>query len=270
MFSADNVFATQQLTPQQAVTPQNEVQTETTHSPAAKTAREEINTILNGDDFGQDTIKKSWRFKKAEDIAKDEQTPQWFIDFIEFMESYFGNTAENPEQFNFSTFAAQAFEVMLWVAALVAILLVIYHYREHLQSLTKNLGLRKKTADSAPEILFGLDVRNDSIPDNIGDQALSLWLSGSHREALGLLYRATLSRLIHQYQFGFSDSMTEAECAEIVRSSKKLDISNYVSSLTAHWQRLAYGHFDPKDSDIVELCNNWPVLFSIDNQHHEK
>ena len=139
--------------------------------------------------------------------------------------------------------------------------MLIYHYREYLRAFAAGVKLPDKSTTDAPEVLFGLDVRKESVPDNVPEKVLALWRQGLARDALGLLYRGTLSRLIHQYDFKFTESATEMECADIVRHSGMQDLNNYLQSLTKIWQRLAYGHRKPEEQEVIMLCKSWPEVF---------
>ena len=86
---------------------------------------------------------------------------------------------------------------------------------------------------------------------------MQLWEQGAGREALSLLYRATLSRLIDRYQIAFRASHTEAECAALVRARGVDSLSDYFWQLTQVWRRLAYGHRLPVADTVRELCADW-------------
>ena len=152
-------------------------------------------------------------------------------------------------------------EFLLWIVGISIVLLIIYHYRDYLKSLVKEISRKSAPDTEKPALLFGLDVTEESLPDNVPEQVMALWRRGAAREAMGLLYRATLSRLINQYNFKFSESATEKECAEIVSQSSMNEINTYMQNLTRLWQRLAYGHREPSETDVVSLCKNWPEVF---------
>ena len=107
------------------------------------------------------------------------------------------------------------------------------------------------------EAAFGLDVTPESLPENVTQQALRLWREGASREALSLLYRASLSRLIDRYELAFRSSHTEAECAALVRAHGIESLSEYFWELTQTWRRLAYGHQLPSEGDLQALCEGW-------------
>lgn len=232
-------------------------------STEAKAARDNVAEVLRGKDFNQTITKKSWRFKDTEDLQDDSEFPQWIIDFIEYLEENWPESdGEEGASVNIGVILAKILEFVLWIVAISVVLFILYHYRDYLKSFATSMKFSKKQPIEAPEVLFGLDVRKESLPENIPQQVLSLWQNGSHRDALGLLYRATLSRLIHQYQFNFSESDTEKECAEIVQRSEFSEVDSYMQRLTRIWQRLAYGHRMPEESDVTSLCQIWPEIFS--------
>ena len=93
---------------------------------------------------------------------------------------------------------------------------------------------------------------------------MRLWGEGAYREALGLLYRASLSRLIDRYELAFRASHTEAECAALVRAHGVESLSEYFWQLTQTWRRLAYGHRLPSDKALQGLCDGWTRELSSD------
>ena len=129
----------------------------------------------------------------------------------------------------------------------------------------------KKAAQKADEFESWLKnkkievVRKESLPENVPEQVMAMWRDGSERDSLGLLYRATLSRLIQDYDFNFNESATEKECADIVSNSGMKDIDSYLQGLTITWQRLAYGHRLPGEPEVITLCENWPEIFVSEN-----
>ena len=55
-------------------------------------------------------------------------------------------------------------------------------------------------AESAVSHVRDLDVRPESLPDDVGAAAWALWQAGKVPAALSLLYRGALSRLIHRFE----------------------------------------------------------------------
>jgi len=217
-----------------------------------ESAAELIEQVLQGEDFGQERELRKWRFKDFEEEAEDEGFPEWIIDFFDWIEGREG------WQQGISGFA-------FWVKILLVVLfagLLFYLVRRYRGPLSRLGQLHKKK--SAPEVLFGLDVTPESLPPDVPQQAARLWGEGAYREALSLLYRASLSRLIDRYELAFRASHTEAECAALVRAHGIDSLSDYFWQLTQTWRRLAYGHQLPSDDALKGLCDGWTRELSSD------
>ena len=156
---------------------------------------------------------------------------------------------------------AKALEIFLWALVLGTIALVIWRYREWLQAfVSRRPQPRKKLAKPKPEQLFGLDVSSETLPEDIAGTAAQLWQT-QPREALGLLYRALLNRLLHDYQLPLKAADTEGQILERIRGLQQPALQTFSSSLTHHWQNLAYGHRLPPTHLQQELCDAWRALF---------
>ena len=212
-----------------------------------ESASQLIGQIMQDEDFGQERSVRKWRFKDWTEDAED-TFPEWLIDGLEWLEGLAGYLSW------LEFLSAMAF----WLKLLLVLLfggLLFYLVRRYRGPLSR-LG-RRRIEDEAPEILFGLDVTPQSLPEDVPAQVMRLWAEGHGREALSLLYRASLSRLIERYQFAFRASHTEAECAALVRARGIDSLSEYFGQLTAVWRRLAYGHRLPAAETVEGLCDAW-------------
>ena len=113
-----------------------------------------------------------------------------------------------------------------------------------------------------------MDVRPDSLPDDIISEARKLWQQDDHRGALSLLYRGALIRLINQEKVRLEDSHTEGDvlkhAAKILSESKQF----YLKTLTHQWQTIAYAHRIP-DSEIMQsLFDSWDIEFANNQDTH--
>ena len=211
-------------------------------SSEAAEAKNQIIDILSGDDFHQTQTDSGWRLKPREKEI-DENT----LDQLSTLDRVITRIAE-------------LFEILVWLSLIALALLLLFKYRAKLLSLIGRFEAPTPTP-KAPEVLFGLDVREESLPDDVPKQVLRLWYEGAQRDAVGLLYRATLSALIHDYTFEFYDGYTEQECIIVVRHGNDEALTDYVSRLTTLWQLLAYAHRLPQTDDIEQLCRRWPEFF---------
>lgn len=215
----------------------------------SESARQLIEEVLQGEDFGQEISVRKWRFKNVVEENED-KIPEWLIDFIEWWEKNVDFSGVDDSLI----ITAAWLKVLLIGLAVVLFVYLLYRFRGPLKRLK-----RGEKSEPKPEVMFGLDVRPESLPDDIPAQVMSFWHDNRHRDALGLLYRAALSRLIDQHSLRFKSSHTEAECAALVKARGIDSLSNYFSGLTRVWCHLAYGHELPAQAALEKLCDDWSV-----------
>ena len=199
---------------------------------------------LDDKEISHQWVKKDKEKKKIEDIDLD-----FWDKFKVFLEP-----------------AAKVFgfiiEFGLWLLIAIGILLLIY-FRDRWMYLFQ--GQRKSQDEyQAPEIMFGMDVRPESLPENIVDEARNLWQSEQHREALSLLYRGALIRLINQEKVKLQNSHTEGDVLK--HASLKLNETkhDYLKLLTTQWQLIAYAHRSPSEPDMQTLFDRWSSDFAFE------
>jgi len=213
-----------------------------------ESAAELINEVMAGADYGQEKTVRKWRFKEwGEENEENEESsfPQWMIEFLQWWE-------ENVDRGDGLGSAADWLKILLIVVFVGLLLYLLRRYRGPLGSL-----IGGKAVEAPPQVLFGLDVSPESLPADVPVQVMELWGQGNVREALGLLYRASLSRLIDKHKLAFRASHTEAECAQLVREQGIVSLSEYFTQLTRVWRRLAYGHQQPPLEMVELLCKTW-------------
>lgn len=151
-------------------------------------------------------------------------------------------------------------EGLLWIALFAGVLLLVWRYRQWLALFAARVPLRLPRRPP-PAVLFGLAVSPESLPADVAGEAERLW-EKSPRQALGLLYRATLSHLLHQRQLPVKDSHTEAEVLALLAAQDAGAVYAYTASLTEQWQNLAYGHLPLPPDTRQRLCQGYRALFS--------
>lgn len=122
----------------------------------------------------------------------------------------------------------------------------------------------------APTHVREMDIRPESLPDDIGDAALALWAENDHRAALALLYRGLLSRLVHSHGVPIRESTTEADCLRLAVPHLGADAAEYSAWLVRVWQHAVYGAKEPTDEDVRALCSgfagSFPPSLQVGNQ----
>jgi hypothetical protein len=101
-----------------------------------------------------------------------------------------------------------------------------------------------------PTHVRDLDIRPESLPDDVGGAALELWERGEHRAALALLYRGLLSRLAHVHAVPIRDSSTEGDCLALAATHLPATRAAYVERLIRVWQRAVYGNVEPTEEEF--------------------
>lgn len=148
---------------------------------------------------------------------------------------------------------SESMRVLVWIAALaLAGLLAVYLVR------MARTRLASSGADTfvAPTHVRDLDIRPESLPDDIGAAARQLWERGEQRAALALLYRGMLSRLAHVHRVPIRESSTEGDCLALA-SAQLPARSDYLTRLVRAWQRLGYGHESVETATVYGLCDDF-------------
>lgn len=107
-------------------------------------------------------------------------------------------------------------------------------------------------------VVMGLEVSPETLPEDVPSAALALWRQGRHREALGLLYRGTISRVIELAHVEIRESDTEGDCLRRVEHAGAEARPDYFRGITGAWTRLAYAGRPPEDVEMEALCRQWP------------
>ena len=137
----------------------------------------------------------------------------------------------------FARFINDTSRFLLWgiVVVLVALALVSVRHVVQLRA------FRRAKAASAVSHVRDLDVRPESLPDDVGAAAWALWQSGQVPAALSLLYRGALSRMIHRFAVPITASATEGECLELARGRLEATALRYVTQVVRAWEANIYG-----------------------------
>jgi hypothetical protein len=109
----------------------------------------------------------------------------------------------------------------------------------------------------APTHVRDLDIRPETLPDDIGAAARALWDDGEHRTALALLYRGMLSRLAHVHRVPIRDSTTEGDCLALAAGYLATARHEYTARLIRVWQRSVYGREVVTGATVYELCDGF-------------
>lgn len=194
-----------------------------------------IKTVLADPDFATSHMEEHWKF--------------------DFDWDFSDNEVDTDSSSGFAGLAA-IMKVVIILTVIGVLIYLLYRYRDAI-----GMTARKSTAEPPPESVLGMDIRPESLPDDIPGEARRLWEAGEHRQAMSLLYRAMLSRLVNRYDMQIGEGDTEADilhCATPRLAGERLD---YLGRLTADWQLMAYAHRKPPAECFMALADAWPRAF---------
>ncbi|MBF7729813.1 DUF4129 domain-containing protein [Pseudomonas sp. N040] len=217
-------------------------------------AREQIATLLDQPPFENRESVTRWRLG---DAAAGQAQPAADGSLLQGLK----NLLRLLAQLGSLEWLARLLEALLWSGLFCLLALLAWRYREWLQTFGHRLRRSAGQAGATPALLFGLQVAPASLPADIPGSAERLWAS-QPREALGLLYRGLLSRLLEDFRLPLKSSSTENEVLQLVSQLDQPQLSQYSLQLTRHWQGLAYGHRLPPAAVGQQLCRDWRELFA--------
>lgn len=168
--------------------------------------------------------------KNAKKPPKPDASERWWLDAFESMSA--------------------GLRILVWIVAAGLFVFVLLRLREWL------LGRQGDVAPAAltPTHVGSLDIRPESLPADVGTTARELWARAEARAAMSLLYRAALSRLVHQHRVPIRSATTEAECLRLAAPRVSAEAQAFLAVLVGGWQSVAYAKRLPQADVIEQLC----------------
>lgn len=215
---------------------------------------DQIQAVLAEKAFGEKEIVKRWRLKEQQEKDEEESA------FAKWLRDVLNGWGDGDSKRDGAGAVAKGIEVLLWALVIGLIVYVLVKYRTQLTNLITG-GFGKGEAPELPTTMFGLDVKKTSLPEDVVETAKTLWQTGQQRQAVAMLLRASLIKLLHEHQCVFQDSDTEMECCAQIAQQAPKKISDYMHALVQVWQQLAYGHKAPTEDVFNTLCQQWQEVF---------
>jgi Domain of unknown function (DUF4129) len=205
-------------------------------APTSRQVREATEAVYNDPDLHGLKAERVLRFKSREREAEPERGPEfrWLRDLMGWI--------------------AEAGRGLVWLgmAALAALTIVF---------LRRWIMVRGDAASgralALPSHVRDLDIRPESLPEDLPGAVRALWQRGEQRAALSLLYRGALSRLVHEYALPVRASSTEGECATLAARHLDAERGAFVARLIALWQAAVYGAHLPVASAVFAVCDEF-------------
>ncbi len=223
------------------------------NAPAPKTAHETITRVLRNKDFGQKVTKYKWVAKEKDSPETTSAWTKLWAQALEVLARFFKKLVPVLAKYG---------EFLLWCCAGIITAFLLLKYSRLREWLDNRSGSRE-SAYAPPEIMFGMDIRPESLPEDIGASCLELLEKGRKRDTLSLLYRGTLSRLVNLHRLEIHPSFTEAECCHQVQDQRPEVEGTFFDDLTSLWVFLAYGHRNPNGEACHRLITQWNELYGV-------
>jgi hypothetical protein len=147
--------------------------------------------------------------------------------------------------------------LLIWLIAAALVAWIIWLLWKN-RDLRPRLGAKTLPLIPKARVVMGMEVSPETLPADIPAAALTLWRQGRHREALALLYRGAISRVIETARVEIRESDTEGDCLRRVEQAGAAAQPDYFRGITDAWMRLAYARRDPDEVEIETLCRQWP------------
>ncbi|MEH6461988.1 hypothetical protein [Chitinimonas sp. JJ19] len=168
---------------------------------------------------------------------------------------------KNKRQDKVPDWVADLTKALLILGAIALVAWLLYRYRDRIAGAFQQAETRKLPGEVA-----GMDIRPESLPDDIPTAVRKLWAEGQQRNALGLLYRATLSRLVHQYALALTQGATEGDCVRLAQQAHQqgelpADTLALTQDITRIWLAAAYAQQWPSDAALDSSCSRWQQVF---------
>ena len=209
--------------------------------PAREEIRRALDTVANDPNLAGERTINGLRWKDPEPVTNEPWWWQWANAIARWFRGLFGWIAESGR-------------LVVWVlGGVAAALLALYIAR-----LLRTRGLPRVPAGFVPPShVRDLDIRPESLPDDVGAAALQLWQRGEQRAALALLYRGLLSRLVHVHAVPIRASSTEGECLALARPRLAETSALYAARLVDIWAAAVYGARAPAAGAVQALCGDF-------------
>ncbi|MEE4249613.1 MAG: DUF4129 domain-containing protein, partial [Alcanivoracaceae bacterium] len=178
-------------------------------------AQQQAIEIVAGDEFMPTHIKQQWQLRNRTPAMEAEQDPteSWLYRLLSWLLDGAGDI--NDRNSSSLPSLADIVRIVLWSVAISLLLWTLWHYRRWLAALPS----RWKSAAPPVTHIAGLDIRPESLPDNLQEAIMEEVRRGNYRHALSLLYRGTLSCLATTAEFSVLPGATESEVLSYCQQS---------------------------------------------------
>jgi Domain of unknown function (DUF4129) len=204
--------------------------------PTPQQIRDATEAVYNDPDLHGLKADRELRFKNREQPKEPDPSPnlRWLRDLARWF--------------------SEAGRWLMWLGMAALAALLIVHLRRWIAVRGEAAGGR---ALALPSHVRDLDIRPQSLPDDLPAAVRALWQRGESRAALSLLYRGALSRLVHDHAVPVRAASTEGECATLAARHLDSERGAFVARLIGLWQLAVYGARLPDGNAVLAVCDEF-------------
>jgi hypothetical protein len=155
-----------------------------------------------------------------------------------------------PRGFGLGRWVAEVARLVLWALVVAVAAYALWKLAQALPAWRRAPPIEPYRP---PAALFGMELAPESLPADVPGMALQLLQQGRTREALALLYRGSLSRLVHERGVQLAASHTEQEVLSLAPSP-------YLQGLVDAWRACAYAQRLPAREAVAALAAGYARL----------
>lgn len=206
-------------------------------APTRREVQFAVEQLRKDPDLAATVTEKTLRLRERDakpDKARDNSTLQWLAQLMQWI--------------------SETSRLIVWIAGAAAVAALLVGLRRWLRARASQDGPRRAFL---PSHVQSLDIRPDSLPQDIGATAAALWQRGDHRAALSLLYRGALSRLVHDHAVPIRAASTEGECVALACARLDSASGAFFAGLVSAWQQAVYGARLPAAGQVLALCSDF-------------
>ncbi|EKF75008.1 hypothetical protein A11A3_06126 [Alcanivorax hongdengensis A-11-3] len=220
-------------------------------------ARQQAIEVLAGKDFMPMEEAHERRWKDQSDSESDWMRALWKW----LME-------HKPEEKNHDPMSLPdgLIRTLAWLLFIAVALWLIIRILRYLDQGGTTAG--RKGESAPPTHVAGLDIRQQSLPDNLTAAINQALQANDIRTALSLLLRAVLADLLPRYPVRVHRGTTEQQCLRALRQQHgEQPLFAYLARLVDAWVRTAWAHRPVEASQVRELLDHWQQLHRGEHAH---
>jgi hypothetical protein len=212
------------------------------HAPTAMSAATmdaAIADLRHDPNLGGQTKIRTLRWVNKSQPQPPPTSPSWIVGLFDYIGQFGG--------------------LLLWIFGAGAAAVAVVWILRLLKSIEPRAARTQPTV--ADHQVLDLDIRPDSLPDDVSAAAIALLRAGRLRDSLSLLYRASLSSAVHRFGAILGAQHTEREVLKAVKVVLDETRARYFADLVATWQRVVYAGDSLSPEAVFPLCAAFSTHF---------